>query len=191
MLNLVSHMENKEVEFSLNGKTKLVKLKDIQLAVDEANKFKLENNLNYYELMKLENFIEYARLATNKLSEMRSIASEYNKTRSDNFLDFVSTIPKQDKNQKGWSTYILVDTDSDFVKIGRTRNIYRRILELKNNSGRDLELLHLFRFDNEANLHFFFREFRKNGEWFSIPRPTLLEKVESLKMQIQPDIFID
>lgn len=191
MLNLISHMENKEVEFSLNGKTKLVKFKDIQLAVDEANKFKLENNLNYYELMKLENFIEYARLATNKLSEMRSIASEYNKTKSDNFLDFVSTIPKQDKNQKGWSTYILVDTDSDFVKIGRTRNIYRRILELKNNSGRDLELLHLFRFDNEANLHFFFREFRKNGEWFLIPRPTLLEKVESLKSQIQPDIFID
>lgn len=191
MLNLISYMENKEVEFSLNGETRLIKFKDIQIAIDEANKFKLENNLNYYELMKLENFMEYAHLALNKLSEMRSIASEYNKTRSDNFLDFVSTIPKQDKSQEDWSTYILVDSNSDFVKIGRTRNIYRRILELKNNSGRDLELLHLFKFDNEADLHFFFREFRKNGEWFSIPGPILLEKVESLKMQIQPDIFID
>ena len=185
------HYENKEIDFNLNGITRTFKAKNIQLAIDEINLFKKENNLDYYDLMKLDNFIECANSLKIKLSEIRSAAAKYNDLHPDKFIDFISNIPESDCAKKDWSTYILVDVDSEFVKIGKTGDIKRRSAELKNNSGRELILLYLFDFDIESRLHLVFGEFRKTGEWFSIPRSILIEKVESLKSQIQPDIFIN
>ena len=191
MLDMILLFENKKLKFNLNGVHRTIRVKDIHLAIDEINLFKEGNKLNDYELLKLDNFVESAQLAASKLNDMRSIAEQYIELSSDKFVEFVANLPKSDDAEKEWKTYILTDVDSEFVKIGRTGNIKRRISELKNNSGRDLRLFCSFDFDVESKLHSIFAEFRKNGEWFLIPRSILIEKVESLKMQIQPDIFID
>ena len=196
MNELLSNFENKEIDFWLHSRVGRVKVKDIQFAIDDVNLFKEENNLDINSLRLLDDFVHYAESLNLKLSEMRKAYSSYNKSNNDELsrdrvIDCISSIPIQQDVSRKWKTYILIDKDSDFVKIGKTENIERRVTEIKNNSGRNLDLLHLFDADIELRLHTVFKDFRKNGEWFQIAPTELRKKVEKIKSELQPDIFIN
>jgi len=62
----------------------------------------------------------------------------------------------------------------DFVKIGHTTDLQRRLLDITNGSPYPLHVALVIRGEGrklEKALHFQFAEYRCNGEWFYLARP--------------------
>lgn len=190
MIHRLTELDNQEIDFTLHHENGKVKIKDIQLAIDEVEQFKRMYALSKEDIAGLDYFISCAKNAYTQYKILRELIIQAEDIKSDKFIDFVSNLNLPKKPDKNWKTYILIDKDSDFVKIGRTENIKQRLATLKNSSGRDLELFYLFNSNIEANLHDLFSEFRKSGEWFCVSIQTIIERVSNLK-QIQPDIFLN
>lgn len=68
--------------------------------------------------------------------------------------------------------YLIQQENTNFYKIGVTKNINKRIMELQIGSGIILKLIYSFEtkfgFKLEAALHAYFRIKRTNGEWFEL-----------------------
>lgn len=62
----------------------------------------------------------------------------------------------------------LISHSNQYLKIGYSKNINKRICQLQVSSPVKLELLHLIDGDVslEKELHLLFKDFRTNGEWF-------------------------
>ena len=70
------------------------------------------------------------------------------------------------KSQANKITYVLKKKDTNMVKIGRTKNLARRLRTLRAMSGCELEIIFTYGGDIELFLHTKFAHLRKIGEWF-------------------------
>ena len=78
---------------------------------------------------------------------------------------------------EGCATYVIFNPTSKLYKIGRTKNIYKRLITLKGEYGKDIFLCLYNVFDFESKLHFEYRDKRIFGEWFSLCEDDLLDIV--------------
>lgn len=73
-------------------------------------------------------------------------------------------------------TYIIKSLDSGKIKIGKTTNLEKRMIAIKNSLGCNIEILKTFDEDLEVSLHDTFAEYRcEYGEWFNIPEEILVK----------------
>lgn len=63
----------------------------------------------------------------------------------------------------------LISHENQFLKIGYTKNINKRLNQLQTSSPVKLEVLHLIdgNINLEKELHVLFKDLRVNGEWFN------------------------
>ena len=99
---------------------------------------------------------------------------------------------KPKKNQIGYVYFI--ESDSGYVKIGKTVNLKTRIKSLKSASPHDLKLLGYIKSEDynflEMVFHKKFDESRVNGEWFDIEMCRILDfsKRKKLTFEIGEDL---
>jgi DNA-binding XRE family transcriptional regulator len=69
----------------------------------------------------------------------------------------------------------LISYDNQFLKIGYTKNITKRLSQLQTSIPIKLEVLHLIDGDItlEKKLHFLFKDLRTQGEWFNFDNSIL------------------
>lgn len=98
----------------------------------------------------------------------------------------ISDIKEEFNNRFGKSyLYIIQNEDNNYVKIGVTNNIDRRLTELQTASDSNLNIVYMSpKCDNayelERRVHDHFSAYRKNGEWFSISPCLGIAYIESL-----------
>lgn len=86
-------------------------------------------------------------------------------------------------------TYLIKDTSTGFIKIGRSKNPKNR-LKVLSLANMNLELVHVFDFNIESYLH---REFKNNnvdGEWFDVSAEDVINLVSS-KADIENEALAD
>lgn len=92
--------------------------------------------------------------------------------------------------------YFARATGTDFVKIGKAKNVKRRILTLRTSSAFDIQSIHEEEGDTarEAELHKQFSHYRVRGEWFALgadlvaylsERGVSVEASESMQVSLQ------
>ena len=70
------------------------------------------------------------------------------------------------------NTYFLLDISDNTVKIGKSKNVKRRMKQIENQLHIQLQLIFLIPFDLEKNLHYIFKnewlgkDYKKGTEWF-------------------------
>lgn len=65
-------------------------------------------------------------------------------------------------------TYLILDTGSNLLKIGKSCNVTDRLKALQSCCGSKLEIKHIFNVDIENILHIKLKDKRIHGEWFDI-----------------------
>lgn len=93
---------------------------------------------------------------------------------------------KADNNTK---TYLIKDTSTGFIKIGKSKNPKNR-LKVLSLANMNLELVHVFDFNIENYLH---REFKNNsvgGEWFNVSAEEVISLVSS-RVDIENEALTD
>lgn len=86
-----------------------------------------------------------------------------------NLYEF-NQLPNNDVFNKshGYGTYIALNERTGLFKIGKTRNVERRIVKLKQEFGDNINLISFFSEDVEYELHEKLKYNRVYGEWFDI-----------------------
>lgn len=113
----------------------------------------INKTLKYYSKEKITNdFInkEDETELQKELSEMRSTYKECK------------------KNVKVDDLYLIFDKESDKLKIGRSKNPYKRLSQLQTANGNSLEILYIKKGLGfmEEDIHLMFSDIREKGEWF-------------------------
>lgn len=67
-----------------------------------------------------------------------------------------------------FSTYIVYNSQNKLYKIGKSKNVFRRVNQLRKDYNKDLSFIGFNSIDYEAEIHFEYRQYREFGEWFSI-----------------------
>ena len=73
------------------------------------------------------------------------------------------------------STYIVFNPDNNLYKIGRSKNIIKRIESLKITISNNIKFIAFKETDIEAEIHFDYHEKRMFGEWFSLSMDDVLD----------------
>ena len=91
----------------------------------------------------------------------------------------VTNMTKRNSNTK---TYLIKDTATGLIKIGKAINVNNRLQSLQCGSASKLNVVHVFDADIERVLHLEFKESRKHGEWFNVDPDAVLSFVETLDL---------
>lgn len=85
----------------------------------------------------------------------------------------------------------LISYDNQFLKIGYTKNITKRLSQLQVSSPVKLEVLHLIDGNTilEKKLHVLFKDLRTSGEWFNFDN-SILEYFENKKCLLWENGFV-
>lgn len=79
-------------------------------------------------------------------------------------------------------TYLIKDTATGLIKIGKAINVNNRLQSLQCGSASKLNVVHVFDADIERVLHLEFNESRKHGEWFDIQPEIILAFADTLNL---------
>lgn len=77
-------------------------------------------------------------------------------------------------NYKTLNIFTYLMYDGKYFKIGKTRNIKKRLLSIKTNNP-DIKLLCLADYDCENYLHSKYKKYRHKGEWFLFKKEDALD----------------
>ena len=148
---------------------------------------KIETPEQAYQV--IEQMKEQLEDVKGSLLEMTSMIGDVEKYEGEMFLNFLKSLSAQVKKQDTCllKTYVVQDVDTGIVKIGKSKNVQARLSVIKNNSGRNLKIIAIFPEDIEKQLHIKYAEFRKVGEWFSLPQFDLNELIK----EAQPSLDFD
>lgn len=80
------------------------------------------------------------------------------------------------------STYVIYSPEQRNYKIGRSKNIMKRLQSLRRQFTPNLELIIHYPKDIEADLHFEYRDKRVYGEWFNISIDDVLDMKNKYNM---------
>lgn len=86
------------------------------------------------------------------------------------------------KSNSNTKTYLIKDTATGFIKIGKAINVNNRLQSLQCGSASELKVVHIFDADIERVLHIQFKEKRKHGEWFNVEPNAVLSFAETLDL---------
>ncbi|MDV8154526.1 GIY-YIG nuclease family protein [Acinetobacter bereziniae] len=152
---------------------------------------KIETPEQAYQV--IEQMKEQLEDVKGSLLEMSSMIGDVEKYEGEMFFNFLKSLSAQVKKQDACllKTYVVQDVDTGIVKIGKSKNVQTRLSAIKNNSGRNLKIIAIFPEDIEKQLHIKYAEFRKVGEWFSLPQfeldDLINETQQSLDLQNKDD----
>ena len=142
-----------------------------------------------YEKSIIDDFLFESERLQNKLSEIKEVSRKIKEAGCDRFFDYISSLPKIEREPRKWKTYIFKDISTNIYKIGRSENVNERMRSLSNSSGRTLVSLFLFNGDIEKDLHSIFSKYRVKGEWFEIPCEEFRGIFNAIKEKLQPSLF--
>lgn len=188
---ILDMMENKKIHISLLGNTFDVKIKDLDFFYDVLYDIKSMPDISEDDIAIIDSFIIIAKDAQNSLIKLKSAHNAIVNCNIDPALMALNSIKPIESKPILWKTYVFKDMDSDFIKIGKSKEPHKRLKTLSLSSGRRLSQIFLFDGDIEYHMHNVFSEFRKNGEWFEISSRTFYEKVENLREQLQHNLFLE
>lgn len=82
------------------------------------------------------------------------------------------------------TVYFIAAVDAGKIKIGRTRNISKRLSALETSSPVPLTLMHTVQYDDELEqrIHQHLGKYRSHGEWFHADKP-VVEFVRNAKKE--------
>ena len=86
------------------------------------------------------------------------------------------------KRNSNTKTYLIKDTATGLIKIGKAINVNNRLQSLQCGSASKLNVVHVFDADIERVLHLEFKESRKYGEWFDIQPEIILAFADTLNL---------
>lgn len=115
------------------------------------------------------------------------VNGEYNNIPNFSDLDLTqfNNLPCNDVFSKkhGFGTYIIENLDTGLYKIGRTKNIVKRINDLKKEHGDNLVLIAFKSEDIEAELHELLKYNRFFGEWFNCDLNQILDVINKYEFE--------
>lgn len=79
-------------------------------------------------------------------------------------------------------TYLIKDTKTGLIKIGRSENPQKRLFSLQCGNTNKLELIHVIDANIEQKLHYKFAHKRLRGEWFNVELGEVVSYVESMDL---------
>ena len=83
-------------------------------------------------------------------------------------------------------TYLILDTGSNMVKIGKSNDVEKRLGILQIGNPSQLVIKHVFSRDIERVLHRYFKSRRVRGEWFDVPCDEIVKLVKDKKLLARP-----
>lgn len=86
------------------------------------------------------------------------------------------------KRNSNTKTYLIKDTSTGLIKIGKAIDVNNRLQSLQCGSASKLNVVHVFDADIERVLHLEFKESRKHGEWFDIQPEIILAFADTLNL---------
>lgn len=140
------------------------------------------NELNQLARVRRENENGPARRQPDEADTAKGLAMPCDHITADDRLNTIQPIPYGVwKYLCGGVVYFVGDADG-MVKIGWTKNLRRRIGELRREAGRELHVLAWYRANrwDEYLEQGYFKHCAQHGEWFS-PAPDLMERIEGLQ----------
>lgn len=91
-------------------------------------------------------------------------------------VDFFNT-------EVGFGTYIIHNPINKLFKIGKTKNISNRLIQLRNEFGLELNLVAFKGIDKEMEMHERFKERRIFGEWFDFSFDEILDIAKTFEFK--------
>lgn len=79
------------------------------------------------------------------------------------------------------NTYFIFDPETKLIKIGKSKNITKRLKSLKNEFGDGLILIGYLKKDEEAFYHQIYKHQRVYKEWFNIGIDEVIDNVRGIK----------
>lgn len=119
-----------------------------------------ENNITAKTLIDLTNgkYVGIAKMEVNDFSNFYALPDN----------EFVI-------KEHSFGTYIIFNNKSNLFKIGKTKNLGKRMSLLENEYGVKLQLIGFLDTDIESELHIKYSKNRVHGEWFNISMDTALD----------------
>jgi hypothetical protein len=103
-------------------------------------------------------------------------------------VDDISITPKVKRPPNPASGYVYIIQSGVYYKIGKTKNVAKRLYNLQASFPQTLQLIHTLKAQeavaSEAALHHYFRDKRTEGEWF------LLSESDIAWLQSLQEIFL-
>lgn len=113
--------------------------------------------------------LEFAQIFQRYPSVQASIKSQYN-TLTWAYVGILPcyTFENADglKAKAESNTYIVRNTKTGLLKIGKSRDVYERVSALQTGAGCKIDILAVIPGDSERKLHAKFKKYRVHGEWF-------------------------
>jgi hypothetical protein len=91
---------------------------------------------------------------------------------------------KAKKQNGGHLTYLIKNNDNSLYKIGKSKNPFKRLIQLKTEFNQDLILIGIIEEDIESELHFKYRHCNSFGEWFSLTDDDVLDIINETKFKL-------
>lgn len=88
------------------------------------------------------------------------------------------------KHNDGYLTYLIKNTTNSLCKIGRSKNPFKRLIQLKGEFCDGLILIGIIEEDIESELHFKYRRSNVFGEWFSLSDDDILDIINDTKFTV-------
>ena len=76
-----------------------------------------------------------------------------------------------------YNTYIMFNPLNNLYKIGRSKNIMNRLIQIQNEFCKEVVIVAYLDSDIESMLHFELREFNSFGEWFKLTSDQILDVI--------------
>lgn len=164
------------------------------------------NGLNYKKLKEIsfrKNLIDYCKIKLNKsghtscngrllkLCKHTEIKQKYRECFStEPFEDFVNYLKRKEERNEGL-VYVIGNKSGGFCKIGFTRNVHKRIVEIQIGCPLPLEIFCVVygTMKTEQLLHKKYKDYRLNGEWFKY-EGLLKENIEKTESVIQDTMLL-
>lgn len=85
-------------------------------------------------------------------------------------------------NKSHVKTYLIKDTETGLIKIGKAIDVNNRLQSLQCGSASKLKIIHVIDANIEQKLHYKFAHKRVRGEWFSVELGEVVSHVESMDL---------
>lgn len=129
-----------------------------------------------FEVHKIHN-IDYDLQSSIQIDSI-NIASDKDKRKY--YYNFKATPPPAEKIPEIKTTKTYFITDGEYVKIGITEDIEKRLSGIQTGNPKKIKLIHYIEGNKEYEYHRKFKKYRANGEWF-IFNKEIKDFIEKLK----------
>ena len=124
---ILDMMKNKKIHISLLGNTFDVKIKDLDFFYNVLYDIKSMPDISKDDIAIIDSFIIIAKDAQNSLIKLKSAHNAIVNYNIDPALMALNSIKPIESKPILWKTYVFKDMDSDFIKIGKSKEPHKRL----------------------------------------------------------------